>query len=212
SAAFSSDTAASWYELGLAYSRAGWQQAAEAALRRAADRGQAEAFSALADLLLEQGLPFAAMQALRGAGIRGQPRLRQLEAQYPAQQVSVYTPGYGCEAFLERCLRSIKAQTYPVHEILLVDDRSPDRSTEIALRHGVRVFYHEENRGLAASCNTALRHATGEFLAKIDSDLELEPTWLERAMLAGTDPHTGGVGGRMVEHYTVTLPDRWRRV
>src|SRR5262249_3519712 len=126
------------------------------------------------------------------------------------RRVSVYTPGYGAEDYLERCLRSIQAQTYPVHEVLVVDDRSPDRSTEIALRHGVRVVYHKDNLGLAASCNTALRHCTGDFVTKVDSDLELSPTWLERAMLAFRDARTAGVGGRLVEHRTGTIPDQWR--
>jgi glycosyltransferase involved in cell wall biosynthesis len=208
-----------WNNLGVVYYQLGWQPEAEAAFRRALGCGARRPvhFTNLVDQLLAQGLPHSGMQVLRQAAAAGvpetdwQPRLRQLEEQYPVEPVAVYTPGYGCEGFLERCLRSIQGQTYPVHEVLLVDDRAPDGSTAIALRHGVRVFYHSENLGLAASCNTALEHCRGRFLAKVDSDVELSPTWLERAMLAFEDAQTAGVGGRLIEHRTATLPDQWRQ-
>src|SRR5207247_7549056 len=97
------------------------------------------------------------------------------------------------------------------HELFVVDDGSPDRSAEIARRLGVRVIAHPENRGLVAACNTALEHGTGDFLTKLDGDIELSPMWLERAMGAFTDPAVAGVGGRVTEYYQATVPDQWRR-
>jgi len=206
--------------LGALFFQQGWMREAEDAFRRALrlDPAHPSAVANLTDQLIQEGLPHSALQVLRAAADAGAPaevwsaKQSALEARHRVYKVSIYTPGYASEAFIDRCLRSIKAQTYPVHELLLVDDASPDRSTAIALEHGVRVSYHSENLGLAASCNTALEHCTGDFLAKIDTDLELDPTWLERAMWAFRNPEVAGVGGRLIEHRTATVPDQWRRL
>ena len=198
---------------------------AEAAFKTALriDPLHATAATNLADQYLHEGLPYSAMQILEktlatleeaddatGTALRAQ--LDDLRERFPVRRVSIYTPGYLCEDVIARCIESIRNQTYPVHEILLVDDCSPDRSTEIAESMGVRIIRHTENLGLAASCNTALRHCQGEFLAKIDTDLELDPSWLERAMIQFEDPAIAGVGGRLLEHRTIDIPDQWRRI
>jgi GT2 family glycosyltransferase len=208
-----------WALLGWIYSQLGLPTEAVAAYRRGLHlQPSNEACTArLIDLFLEHQLPYSALQVLENAvkvpslQLGYQARYERLRAEHSVERVSVFSPGYGCEAVIERSLLSLKAQTYPVHEILLVDDRSPDRSTEIALRQGVRVFYHAENLGLAASCNTALEQCTGRFLAKVDSDVELEPTWLERTMQEFRNDNAAGVGGRLIEHHTATIPDQWRR-
>jgi glycosyltransferase involved in cell wall biosynthesis len=217
--AWNNDNALLWNNLGAVYMNLGWLVEAEAALRRAVKFSPAKSFvDNLVNLLSTQRLPFSCIQVLQEVAAAGAPeevwlpRLQTLQAQNPARLVSVYTPGYASEAFIERCLRGIRAQTYPVHEILLVDDQSPDRSTEIALQNGVRVFSHSENLGLAASCNTALTHCTGDFLLKVDTDVELLPTWLERAMPAFDEKQTAGVGGWLIEHHTTTIADRYRRL
>jgi Glycosyltransferase like family 2 len=56
-----------------------------------------------------------------------------------------------------------------------------------------------------------LEQCTGRFLAKVDSDVELEPTWLEQTMQEFKNDSAAGVGGRLIEHHTATIPDQWRR-
>lgn len=193
------DDAGLWAALAIAAIRQGRHADADAALQHYFHRQfSAGAWSdELADYLLNQQLPFAA------ARVRGEI--------LAARRVTVYTPAYACRDTLKRCLRSIFTQTYPIHEVVVVDDQSPDDSVALARRLGAKVFTHDANRGLAASCNTALRHAQGEFFVKIDSDLELHPAWLEHAMAAFEGEQVVGVGGRLVEHRTATIPDRWRR-
>ncbi len=209
-----------WRQLATHYAERGWLPEAEAAYRRALQfqPDHDAARTELVEILLAQGLPYSAQQVLREAAAAGgaervwRARLDQLQAQWPVRRVTLVAPAYRCEDTLERCLRAMQAQTYPVHELFVVDDASPDRSAEIARGLGVRVVAHTENRGLAATCNTALGQASGEFLAKLDSDIELSPVWLERAMLAFDDPSVAGVGGCVTERYASTVPDRWRRV
>lgn len=124
--------------------------------------------------------------------------------------VSVTIPCYRSASTMLRCIQAVKAQTHPVHEIIVIDDCSPDDAGQIAHDAGCRVTRTESNIGLAASMNLALEQCQGEFLAKIDSDVELTPTWLDECLKCFTGAGVAGVGGRMVEFYQGTVADRWR--
>lgn len=96
----------------------------------------------------------------------------------PAPLVSVIVPFWNASAFLEEAIASVLAQTFPSWELLLIDDGSEDGSSEIAKRYTeqfpgkIRCFQHErhENRGVAASRNLGVRHATGPYVAFLDAD------------------------------------------
>lgn len=98
--------------------------------------------------------------------------------------ISVITPVYQVEPYLDRCLRSITGQSYANLEILLVDDGSPDRSGAIcdawAARDGRIKVIHQANRGGGAARNAALDIARGQRIAFVDSDDYLAPDMLER--------------------------------
>jgi len=91
------------------------------------------------------------------------------------------------ERYLKESIESVLNQTFKDWELLLVDDGSADKSTEIALSYvkkypdKVHYFRHEgfENRGAAASRNLGMRHACGEFIAFLDSDDIWHPNKLE---------------------------------
>lgn len=93
--------------------------------------------------------------------------------------ISVIVPVYKVEAYIDKCIASITAQTYPNLEILLVDDGSPDNSGAIcdawaAKDSRIRVI-HQENGGGGKARNAALDIATGELLAFVDSDDYIAP-------------------------------------
>ena len=97
--------------------------------------------------------------------------------------VSLIIPVYKVEAYLERCVRSVLAQTYQNLEIILVDDGSPDRCGEICDRFAqedprVRV-YHKANGGLSDARNCGVEHAHGAFISFIDSDDYVAPNYVE---------------------------------
>jgi hypothetical protein len=101
--------------------------------------------------------------------------------------VSVIMAVYNAQDTIVRAVRSVLDQTHPDLELLLVDDASTDASVDTVRAHlaerggddRVRFLAHPTNRRAAAARNTGVDAATGDFVAFVDSDDELLPTYLE---------------------------------
>lgn len=102
--------------------------------------------------------------------------------------VSIITPCYNGEAYLDRYFSSILNQTYPNLELIFVNDGSTDRTAEIAEgyrpqleQRGIRYTYlYQENAGQAAALNRGLKLFTGEYLTWPDADDEMLPDCIEK--------------------------------
>ena len=89
--------------------------------------------------------------------------------------VSVVVPVYNVEKYLDKCLLSLRKQTYPNIEIIVVDDKSEDTSLLIAQKHAkedsrIRIFCHETNKKLGAARNSGIQNASGKYIMFLDSD------------------------------------------
>ncbi len=96
--------------------------------------------------------------------------------------VSVVVPTYNVEQYIAHTVRSILEQTYSNFELLIIDDESPDRSVEICQQFKdprIKII-SQKNRGLAGARNTGIRHASGDYLAFLDSDDLWLPEKLEK--------------------------------
>lgn len=98
--------------------------------------------------------------------------------------LSVIVPVYKVEPWLERCVSSIRSQTYRNLEIILVDDGSPDKCGEMCdcfaqEDRRIRVI-HRENGGLSVARNTGMDACRGEFLGFVDSDDVIHPEMYAR--------------------------------
>lgn len=118
--------------------------------------------------------------------------------------ISVVVPVYNAAGFLEACLNSLLAQTYPSFEIILSDDASGDGSGSLcdacaARDSRVRVFHSPENRGPSAARNVGIRQARGAYISFVDADDRVEPDLLEKLYEclaeAGGDISTCGADG-----------------
>lgn len=89
-------------------------------------------------------------------------------------KLSIVVPFYNVEPYFEECLDSLARQTLRDLQVIMVDDGSLDGSSVIAKAFAGRdprfVLVQQENQGLGPARNTGVRHATGEFLAFVDSD------------------------------------------
>lgn len=99
-------------------------------------------------------------------------------------KVSLIIPVYNVENYIEKCLNSVLKQTLDDIEIIIVNDGSEDSSKNIIDRyiekHKNRIKYFEkENGGLSSARNFGIPHATGEYIAFLDSDDYVEPETYE---------------------------------
>lgn len=128
-----------------------------------------------------------------------------------SRTVSFYVPCYNGERYLKQCLQSVLSQNYPLKEVILVDDGSADRTLEIVSRFPIKVISHKHNKGLGAARNTAVKAATGDFVASTDTDCILGRTWLEKLMQQFDSPKVAGAGGRLDNcNHKENVLDQWR--
>lgn len=97
---------------------------------------------------------------------------------------------------------SLRAQTLPPHEIVLVIDHAPELLEEVReLWPDLRIVANREKQGLSGARNTGVAEASGEVVAFLDDDAIAAPDWLERLGRAYADPRVLGAGG--------TVRPRW---
>lgn len=89
-------------------------------------------------------------------------------------KVSIIVPIYNTLDYLERCVNSIRKQSYKNLEIILVDDGSTDGSGQLCdmlekQDNRIRV-YHKENGGASSARNIGIRNAVGDYIGFVDSD------------------------------------------
>ena len=85
---------------------------------------------------------------------------------------------------LAAALRSICAQTSAACEILVVDNGSTDSSPRVAREAGARVLQLNRNCGFSFAVNRGIEAATGDRIAIVNNDVELDPRWSERSLCA----------------------------
>ena len=98
-------------------------------------------------------------------------------------EVSVIVPVYNAEAYLERCIASLRAQTLEACEFIFVNDGSTDGSRRIIERHAELddriVLIDRPNRGVSEARNAGLEAAVGRYVGFVDADDEVAPEWFE---------------------------------
>lgn len=105
----------------------------------------------------------------------------------PNPVVSIVMPVYGVEKYLSASINSVLNQTYKNFELILVDDKSPDKSSEICDDFAqkddrIKVIHKPNNEGLGFARNTGLDIASGDYVYFMDSDDYIEPQLLEKAI------------------------------
>lgn len=99
--------------------------------------------------------------------------------------ISIITPIYNCEKFIEETIKCVQNQTYTNWELLAVDDCSPDNSSDIIKKYAkkdkrIKYIKLKENSGAAIARNKALEESKGRFIAYLDADDLWKPEKLEK--------------------------------
>lgn len=105
--------------------------------------------------------------------------------------ISVIVPIYMIDRYLGICIESTINQTYKNLEIILVDDGSKDRCSDIcdlySRKDGRIKVIHKENGGLVSARKAGLKNATGEYVSCVDGDDWIEPSYIESLYNAAKD-------------------------
>jgi GT2 family glycosyltransferase len=121
-------------------------------------------------------------------------------------EVTVIIPVWNRRDLLERLLRALPKQTYPIAEVLVVDDGSSDGSAELSEGMGARAVRLRAHRGFAAAVNRGIQESHTPLVAIINNDVELAPDWLER-LAATLGPEAWFASGRILQSSAPELID-----
>jgi glycosyltransferase involved in cell wall biosynthesis len=105
--------------------------------------------------------------------------------------VSVIIPTNNSDKTIEKCLESIKDQTYKIVEILVIDNYSSDNTLKISSKLGSKIFLHHGERTKAK--NFGISESNGEFLLFVDSDMILQSHVIEECIRACSNNNIAGV-------------------
>lgn len=115
--------------------------------------------------------------------------------------ISVVIPNWNGAHHLRTCLDSLRRQTYPHFEVIVVDNNSEDESLSLIEREyaEVRVIPLKENRGYTGGVNVGIEAAQGEIIAVLNNDTETDPRWLQELWRAlERHPEAGSATSKML--------------
>lgn len=106
-------------------------------------------------------------------------------------------------AFLQEFLPALHRTTYGNHEVIVADNASTDDSVEFLRNHypHVRIIINNKNYGFARGYNEALKFVTAEYYVLLNSDVEVNPGWLEPMVnLLEGDPQIAACQPKILSH------------
>lgn len=130
-------------------------------------------------------------------------------------KVSIIIPVFNAVQFLDRCIQSVRNQTYKNIEVILVDDGSTDNSGAVIDEFDASfpniIALHQENQGPAAARRNGVLHASGDYVMFLDSDDSLPLDAVEYMVSTSLRDNLDvfyGLLNRVIEDKTITFPQR----
>lgn len=106
-------------------------------------------------------------------------------------KVSIILPLYNSEKFIEECVKSLLNQTFKDYELIILDDRSTDRTREILKKMDIIFIKNESNLGFSRNINKGINKAKGEYIMIADHDMVYEKNYLKKMLLEKRDIMAG---------------------
>jgi peptidoglycan-N-acetylglucosamine deacetylase len=132
-------------------------------------------------------------------------------------QVAVLIPSYNEEKVIVRTIRSVLNSDYPYLRIIVIDDGSTDRTSEVAreaypeeIAAGMLTVLRTVNGGKAEALNFAVADLEEEFYVGIDADTVIAPDAVSKLVCHFADPLVGAVAGNAKVGNRVNLWTRWQ--
>lgn len=115
--------------------------------------------------------------------------------------LSIIIPNWNGGKYLPTCLDALKRQTYPNIEVIVADNASSDGSQALITSQypQVKLVQLPENRGFTGACNAGIRAASGDYIALLNNDTEVDDGWAAAVVNAFERyPEIGIVASKML--------------
>src|SRR5436190_20568722 len=112
--------------------------------------------------------------------------------------VTIVIPVWNGRELLLALLEKLRRQTFPIAEVLAVDNGSTDSAAEAAEQNGARVLRMGANLGFSRAVNAGIEACRTDLVALVNSDVEPEPEWLERLAGALESPEVWFATGKIL--------------
>jgi len=110
--------------------------------------------------------------------------------------LTIVIPAYNEQDYLKSCLESIADQTVRPQEVIVVDNGSSDKTSEIAAKFPFVKLMREPRRGRSFAQNTGFDAAESSIIGRLDADTRLEPDWVASVLeYFGDHPGVSAVTG-----------------
>jgi cellulose synthase/poly-beta-1,6-N-acetylglucosamine synthase-like glycosyltransferase/peptidoglycan/xylan/chitin deacetylase (PgdA/CDA1 family) len=128
--------------------------------------------------------------------------------------VSVIVPAYNEERVIEGTIRSLLNSNYKNYEIIVVDDGSADRTSEVVREnfavHPLVSLFTVANAGKASALNFGLRHAKGDVIVALDADTQFHADTIGALARRFIDRRIGAVAGNAKVGNRINIVTRWQ--
>jgi len=114
------------------------------------------------------------------------------------------------EQNIERCVKSILCQKYVNFELILIDDNSTDKSTQLVKTfkdHRIRYFRNSRNLGISRSRNLGLEKARGKYIFFTDADCTVGKGWLAKGLKYLEEGYLGVEGKTIYSSQNISVSD-----
>lgn len=126
-------------------------------------------------------------------------------------KVTVLIVNYNGAGLLAPCLHALQHQTHPPHQVIVVDNGSQDGSRDILAAFDwpiLETVFLDSNTGFSGGNNAGLACATGDIVALLNTDTEVEPAWIAAAIPHFEDDTVGMVACKSLRINQRTVIDK----
>lgn len=126
--------------------------------------------------------------------------------------ISIYIPVFNGEKTIKHCLDSVIKQTLRPKKILVVNDCSTDKTTEILenYKSSIEIINNSKNLGISLTRDIAVNFLRTKYIAAIDADVVIDSNWLHNIYFSLEKNRATWVCGKMYEKYINNPCNFWR--
>lgn len=127
--------------------------------------------------------------------------------------VSIIVPVFNSEKYIEKCLKSLLAQTYKDLEILVIDDGSKDNSSDVVRQlqlddQRIKLIC-QENQGVSSARNKGIEMSKGQYIVFVDSDDYVESNYVETLLdLYEEERGDVAISNYVINHDVIDVQDQ----